>query len=340
MIDLKTNYMGLELKNPVIVGANDLITEPESLKKIEKLGAGAVVFKSLFEEQFQLENLEYYEQKREYEERHAEMITLYPESSKEPQSPVEHLAKLKKAKESVSIPLIASLNAVNEDSWVQFATEIEKTGVDGLELNLYTIPEKSGDKFYDTEKSQIRILEKVKSAVKIPVAVKLSPYYSNPLKFISELEHAGASAFVLFNRLFQPDIDIEAEKLRFPYNLSYPGDNRLPLRFAGLLYGNTKSSVCTSSGIFTGNDVIKMLLAGADCVQVVSTLYQNRLEVLGSILEEIETWMKKKGYKSVNSFRGKLSGKNSENRLPYHRAQYIDFKLSTSAILNKYKTIR
>ena len=339
MISLKTNYMGLELKNPVIVGANDLITEPENLKRIEKLGAGAIVFKSLFEEQFQLENLEYYEQRKEYEERHAEMITLYPESDKEPQQPVEHLMKLKKAKESLSIPLIASLNAVNDESWVNFAVEIEKTGVDGLELNYYTIPEKSGEKYDETEKNQVKILKKVTSAVKIPVAVKLSPYYSNPLKLISELENAGAQAFVLFNRLFQPDIDPEEEKFRFPYNLSSPGDSRLPLRFAGLLYGNTKSSVCTSSGIFTGHDVIKMLLAGADCVQVVSTLYQNHLEVLGSILEDIETWMKKKGYNSIDSFRGKLSGKTSEHKLPYHRAQYIDFRLSTSAILKKYKTI-
>jgi dihydroorotate dehydrogenase (fumarate) len=268
------------------------------------------------------------------------MITLYPNTENEPSKPAHHLMNLKKAKELLSIPLIASLNAVNDESWVQFARDIEQTGVDALELNFYTIPEKSGGRFDETEKNQIKILKNVKSAVKIPVSVKLSPFYSNPLKFISELEQAGADAFVLFNRLFQPDIDVEEEKLRFPFNLSNAEDSRLPLRFAGLLFGNTKSSVCTSSGIFTGNDVIKMILAGADCVQVVSTLYKNRIEVIRSILDDIEKWMKNKGYHSIESFRGKLSGERSENRLPYHRSQYIDFKLSTSAIMKKYKTIR
>ncbi len=339
MISLKTKYMGLDLKNPVIVGANDLTTNPDNLKRIEDQGAAAIVYKSLFEEQIQLENLEIYEIKTEYEERNAEMITLFPDSKKEYTYPVQHLMNLKKAKESVSIPVFASLNAVNDEIWVEYAKEIEKTGVDGLELNFYTLPEKSGDKYEDVEAKQVKTLKMVRAAVKIPIAVKLSPYYSNPLKFISGLEAAGADAFVLFNRLFQPDIDIETEKQHFPYSLSHVEDHRLPLRFAGLLHGNIKSSICTSSGIFSGSDVVKMLLAGADCVQVVSTLYLNQIEVLSSIINDLEEWMDLKGYNSIDSFRGKLSKNKAEDKIPYTRAQYLDFKLSTSAILKKYKAI-
>ncbi len=336
MGSLKTRYMGLELKNPVIAGASDLVSDPDNLKKLEDLGAAAIVYKSLFEEQIQLENLELFELRTEYEERHAEMVTLFPNARQEYVRPVQHLLNLKKAKEAVSIPVIASMNAIADATWVEYAKEIENTGVDALELNFYTLPEKS-DNNYEIETKQIKILKKVKSAIKIPVSVKLSPFYTNPLKFIAELEEAGADAFVLFNRLFQPDIDIEDEKLRFPYSLSNVEDNRLPLRFAGLLYGNTKSSVCTNTGIFTGHDVIKMLLAGADCVQIVSTLYLNQIEVLGSILRDIEKWMDTKGYPDIESFRGKLSRKRTDDKIPYYRAQYIDFKLSTSAILKKYK---
>jgi dihydroorotate dehydrogenase (fumarate) len=331
--------MGLELKSPVIAGASNLTTNIENLKQIEESGAGAIVYKSLFEEQMQLENLELYERKTEYEERHAEMVTLFPESHKDMSYPAQHLVNLKKARETVSIPLIASINAVSEGTWVEYAKEIEKTGVDGLELNFYTTPEKFNDPYEEIEKSQLKTFKKVRANVKIPVAVKLSPFYSNPLKLISDLEKAGADAFVLFNRLFQPDIDISTEEHVYPYSLSNVEDNRLPMRFAGLLHGNIKSSVCTSSGIFRGYDVVKMILAGADCVQVVSTLYLNQIGVIKSIIEELGKWMDSKGYKSLDSFRGKLSKKRLKDTLPYYRAQYLDFQMSTTAILKKYKVI-
>ena len=160
------------------------------------------------------------------------------------------------------------------------------------------------------------------------------------MKLISDLDKAGANGFVLFNRLFQPDIDIDTEQHQFPYNLSNTEDNRLPLRFAGLLYGNTKASICANTGIFNGQDVIKMILAGADCVQIVSTLYLNQIEVIGSILNEIEKWMDSRGYDTIDSFRGKLSQKNSENNLPYHRAQYMDFMMSHIGDFKKYKVIK
>jgi dihydroorotate dehydrogenase (fumarate) len=339
MANLKTRYMGLELKNPIIAGASNLVMDPENLKKIEKSGAGAIVYKSLFEEQIQLENLEMHERITEYDDRNAEMVTIFPGHLKDSSYPVQHLTNLKRAKESVSIPVFASLNALSDDTWVEYAKELEKTGVDGLELNFYATPEKFDKATGEIEKSHVLTLEKVKAAVKIPVAVKLSPFYTNPLNLISNLDNSGADAFVLFNRLFQPDIDITSEKYVFPYSLSNVEDNRLPLRFAGLLYKNTRASVCSSSGIFNGHDVVKMILAGADTVQVVSTLYLNQISVIESMINEIEKWMDSKGYETIDSFRGKLSKDRSEDSLPFHRAQYIDFKMSTSAILKKYKVI-
>lgn len=339
MANLKTMYMGLELKNPVIVGASDMVTNIDNLKKIENAGAAAIVYKSLFEEDIQLENLELYERRTEYEERNSEMITLFPDSKSESGYPKEHFMRLKQAKESLSIPVFASLNAINDKTWVEYAIRAEETGVDGIELNFYTVPEKFGIKVDNIEKHQIKILKEVRSAVRIPVSVKLSPYYTNPLKIISDLDKAGASGFVLFNRLFQPDIDIEAEKHSFPYNLSHKEDNKLPLRFSGLLYDNINGSVCANTGIFSGQDVIKMILAGSDCVQIVSTVYLNKIEVIGSIIQTIEKWMDSKGYTTIDNFRGKLSRKNSQNTLPYHRAQYLDFMMGTTEILKKYKVI-
>jgi dihydroorotate dehydrogenase (fumarate) len=339
MADLRTKYLGLDLKNPVICGASDLVTDIENLKRIENAGAAAIVYKSIFEEHIHLENLELSERKTEYEDRNAEMVTLFPGSGSVSAYPEEHLYKLKRAKDAVSIPVIASLNAVYDKTWVEYAVKLQETGVDALELNFYTVPEKFDRDGEDIEARQVRTLAAVKAAVKIPVAVKLSPFYTNPLKVMSDLDRAGADGLVLFNRLFQPDIDIDTQQHQFPFNLSNPEDKRLPLRFAGLLHGSVKASVCANSGIFSGRDVIKMVLAGADAVEVVSTLYLNQIEVIAKMIQDIEKWMDANNYASLESFRGKLSRKNSMNKLPYHRAQYFDFMSGTSEILKKYRAI-
>ena len=339
MADLRTKYMGIELKNPIIIGASNIVTDIDNLKRIENAGAAAIVYKSLFEEQTQLENLELSERKTEYSERNAEMISLYPESRSGTSDIMDHLVALKRAKDTVSIPVFASINAILNETWVDYAKKIEETGVNGLELNFYSVPEKADSGYEDIEENQIKILRNVKAAVKIPVSVKLSSFHTNPLRHIANLESAGADAFVLFNRLFQPDIDIQSEEHHFPYSLSNSEDNRLPLRFAGLLYGNTAASICTNTGIMNGADVIKMILAGADCVQIVSTVYLNQIEVITSMLKDIEKWMNSKGYKTINSFRGNLSRKKSDNKLPYQRAQYMDFMMTTSQILKKYMII-
>jgi dihydroorotate dehydrogenase (fumarate) len=326
--------MGLELKNPIIMGACNLVTDPDFLKKIEEAGAAAVVYKSLFEEQIQLERLDLSEQLDEYRERNAEMISLFP--SLEHAGPKEFLMNLKKARGVLQIPLIASLNCLYLESWEEYAQLLEKTGVDGLELNLYSTPIDFNLPGIEIIEGQLEIVRTVKRVVSIPVSVKLSPYYTNPLFVIKRMDNLGLNGVVLFNRLFQPDIDIDIEENYFPYNLSVQQDNRLSLRFAGLLYGNINASLCCNTGILTGEDVISMILAGADCVQVVSTIYKNHAEQIGVMLRDITEWMESKKYKTINDFRGKLSRKNTTDPFAYKRAQYVDILLRSEEIFKRY----
>lgn len=333
-MDLSTTYLGLKLKNPIIVGASNLVTDLNFLKKLEEAGASAIVYKSLFEEQIQLENLENYQAEEDYGTRHAEMGSMFPSSVDA--GPAEFLFNLAKARQSLKIPLIASLNAVYDDTWYEYAKKIEETGVDAIELNFYAAPREFDIDDNSILQEQLDTLEGVKKAVKIPVSVKLSPFYTNPLYCIGELDKKGADGFVLFNRLFQPDIDIDKEGLHYPYMLSNEEDNRLPLRFAGLLYGNIKGNICSNTGIFTGKDVIKMIFAGADCVQVVSTIYKHGPKQIGKILEEIEEWMKGKKYLSLADFRGKLAKINIKDPYAYQRAQYVDILMRSNEIFKKY----
>lgn len=334
MADLKTSYMGIELKNPVIVGASNLVNSIENVKKIEEAGAGAIVYRSLFEEQIQLENAQLDDKLSEYSERNAEMINLFPNI--EHAGPEEHLFNLARVKKTVKIPVIASLNAMINESWIDYAKRIEEMEVDALELNFYYVPRDIDFDGHTLIAQQVETLKAVKNAVKIPVSVKLSPFYANPLNLVSKLDAAGADGCVLFNRLFQPEIDMDKEEHFTPLNLSTPEDNRLPLRFAGLLHGNIKASLCSNTGIFTGKDVAKMILAGADCVQVVSTIYKNKIEYISTILKDLESWMDGKGYKSLDDFKGKLSNKNINDPFVYKRAQYIDLLLKSDEILVKY----
>ena len=334
MADLTTKYMGLNLKNPIIVGASNFVKDLDNIKKIEEAGAAAIVYKTLFEEQIELERLQLSEELNQYNERHAEMISLFPDI--EHAGPTEHLMHLRKTVESVTIPVIASLNCTFEESWLEYAKLIEQTGVNAIELNFYSIP---GD-FKKEEKTiineQLDVVNHVKKSLKIPVSVKLSPFYTNVLNVVQMMYFEGVDGFVLFNRLFQPDIDIEKEEHFFPYHLSHPDDLRLPLRYVGLLHGEIRGSICASTGIFTGEDVIKVLLAGTDCVQVVSTLYKNGFGQIGTMLNEITTWMDSKKYDNLDSFRGKLSKKTLKDPFAYKRAQDVDILMKSEEIFKKY----
>ncbi len=277
------------------------------------------------------------EELTEYEERNAEMTTLFPDL--EHAGPKEHLYNVEKLVKSVDVPVFASLNAIYEPTWVEYAKELEKTGVAGLEINLYAVPgyfEVSGESI---EEKQVQIVKAVKKAVKIPVSVKISMFYTNPLNFIKKIDEAGADAYVLFNRFFQPEIDIDKEEYHYPWELSNPKDHMVSLRYAGLLYGNLEGSVCASRGIYDANDVIKMILAGADVVQVVSTIYRNSPSVVSDILMDLNRWMDDKGYKSLDDFRGKLSRKNMKNPFTYQRAQYVDILTHSESIFKKYPMV-
>ena len=334
-MNLSTKYLGLTLKNPIIVGASNLVTDLEMLKKLEEAGASAIVYKSLFEEQIQLENLEMHQSLTEYSERNAEMVSLFPESAFEV-GPEEFLAKFAEAKKALNIPLIASLNAVYDETWYSYAKKLEEAGADAIEINFYAVPIDFDVDGRGILNEELDVIEGIKKAVSIPVSVKLSPFYTNQLYTISEMDKRGADGFVLFNRLFQPDINIDTEKHHFPYNLSHEQDNRLALRFTGLLYDNIEADICASNGVFSGADVIKMILAGANAVQLVSTIYKNGPKQITRMLDEIEAWMTTKQYTSLDEFRGNLSNKKTKDPFTYRRAQYVDILMKSDEIFKSY----
>ena len=264
------------------------------------------------------------------------MVSLFPKL--EHAGPKEYLMNLKAAKQSVSIPVFASLNAIYKETWVEYAQLIAETGVDGIELNFYAIPNDFADTSENIEKRQIDILKAVKEKVNIPVAVKLSPYYTSLLNFVSGLDKAKADGIVLFNRLFQPEIDIYNEKQFFPYDLSSPSDNKVAMRYMGLLYGNVNLGLCANGGIYTGDDVAKQLLVGANAVQIVSALYKTQ-GAIGKILEDLEKWMGKRNYSKIEDFRGKMSKMNINEPYAYKRAQYIDILMNSDNIFKKYPVV-
>lgn len=334
-MDLSTTYLGLKLKNPIIVGASNLVTDLSILSKLEKAGAAAVVYKSLFEEQIHLENLELDRGLTDYDDRNAEMTSLFPADMYEA-GPEEFLMHFKEARKSLSIPLIASLNCIYDDTWYEYAKQLEEAGADALELNFYNNPRDFDMEGRSILNEELDTIEGVKATVKIPVSVKLSPFYTNPMYTINEMDKKGADGFVLFNKLFQPDINIELEEMHFPYNLSTEHESRLPLRYIGIMYNEVKADLCANRGIFTGEDVIKMILAGANVVQVVSTLYKHGPAQITRMLEEMEIWMAKKQYNNLGEFRGKLSRKNINDPFAYRRAQYVDILMKSKQIFKNF----
>lgn len=334
MADLSTTYMGIKIKNPIVLGASNLVSDIDQLKKAEQAGVSAIVYKSLFEEQIQLESLQFEEELHEYDYRSAEMEKIFPEI--EHAGPKEHLLALKKAKNELTIPVIASLNAIYSPTWVEYAKMLVETGVDGLELNFYRIPISADANAKMIEEHQIKVLKEVKAAVKIPVSVKISSFYTNPLAFVSKLYQAGANGVVLFNRFFQPDINIDSEEFDFPWELTRKGDYQVTLRYVGLVYNKINSSIIASRGIKTSADAIKMILAGANAVQMVSAFYENGVSYATTVIDEMQKWMEIKGYNNLDDFRGKLSKDRLNDEFVYKRAQYIDILKNSDQILKKY----
>ncbi len=325
MANLQANYMGIPLKNPLVVGACSMTAHMDSIKKIEEAGAGAVVIQSLFEEQINMQKLRMDEELTISDNLDAEIQDLFPEIKHA--GPEEHLMWVRKSKEAVGIPVVGSLNCITPATWAEWAVRMEQTGVDALELNFFAIPVDFSRSADEIEAEQLDALRQVKEKVKIPVSVKLSPFYTSPLDIVSKMDKVGVGGFVLFNRLFHPSFNIEKETGQYPFNLSTSNDHRMALRFAGLLHGKINGSICASNGVHTGEDAIEVLLAGADVFQAVSTLYRNRITVIESILKEIESWMDRKGYQRLEDFRGKLSVDKTPDKWTYRRAQYVKMLL-------------
>lgn len=240
-----------------------------------------------------------------------------------------------KAKEAVNIPVIASLNAVNKDTWIEYAKLLEKTGVDALECNLFASPKEPQHESASIELEQIELIKELVKTISIPISVKLSFSYTNPLNVIQRMDETGVSAFVLFNRLFEPDIDAKQESRIFPLNLSHATDHRLPLRYAGLLEGAIKADICSSTGISSGEEMAKMILAGATAVQSVSALLRHKVAHIKTLLKELDEWMEAHGYSTLSAFRGNLSRRNSNDPWAYTRSQYVKLMMSSQEILSK-----
>ncbi len=331
MVNTKVRYMGLELKNPFIAGASSMTSKMEPLQRLEEAGAAAVVISSLFEEQIQLESFLLEEDLHKYDNLYSEMTSLFPEVKHA--GPEEHLLWVRRAREALGIPVIASLNAVNRQTWVHYAGLLAQTGADALELNFYATPTSFEQTGAEIEKEQIEILKEIRGSVKLPISVKLSPFYTNPLHFIKQLDGIGVNGFVLFNRFFQPDLDVDGMKNLILHNLSSETAHRLPLRYAGLLHGKLKGDICSSSGIMTGKDAVKLILAGAACVQVVSTLFRNKVSRLTAMIRELEAWMDSKGHKDVDSFRGSMDNEHNPDPWVYTRAQYVRLLMKPEKII-------
>ena len=332
-ISLSTYYGGLTLKNPIVIGSSNIVTDLNNLVKLEEAGAAAIVYKSLFEEQIELESYKMDEMNESFSNWDAEHTTFFP--SARHAGPTEHLRQLKEARSKIKIPLIGSLNCINDESWLTYALKMEDTGIDGLELNFYNNNLDYSTSSEVIEEKQIKTIELVRAGVRLPLFVKLSPFYTNTLRIISKMDNVNVDGFVLFNRLFQPDIDIEAEQHHYPYIFSSENDNRLALRYAGLLHKKIKGTIICNTGILNGKDVVKMMLAGAQAVQVVSAVYKKGINTITHMLEEMESWMTKKGYDSLDDFQGKLAKENLADPFAYKRAQYVDI-LMKSEIFMQY----
>lgn len=332
MADLSTTYMGVKLSNPIIVGACGMTANLETIRQIDWVGAGALVTKSLFEEQIQLKHFKFDEDREKYGYRHPEMIEVGP--TLEFQGPKEHLMWVREAKRAVDIPVFASLNAVNRETWLEYAQRLAETGVDGLECNFFAAPRDPGKSGSEIEDEQVALVAELKNTIALPLSIKLSPFYTNILEVVHRMDQAGADAFVLFNRMFELDIDLHTETTMAPFAFSDGIAGRLPLRYTALLEGAISADLCCSSGIDDGEQALKMILAGAKAVQVVSALYGLGLTHIRTMLETMRQWMEAKNHKSLAGLRGKLSQRHLSQPNLYSHGQYASLLMHPETIVN------
>jgi dihydroorotate dehydrogenase (fumarate) len=322
-MDLTTHYLGLKLRSPLVISASPLSEDVDNIKRMEDAGASAVVLYSLFEEQLRQDRLELNQNLQQGTESFAESLTYFPDTEEYHLGPEEYLKHIADAKKATRIPIIASLNGSSVGGWTEYARQIQQAGADALELNIYYIPMDMDIPGGVVEDIYIDILRAVKANVTIPVAVKLSPFFSSFANMARRLDQAGANGLVLFNRFYQPDIELESLEVKPNILLSTPMAARLPMRWIALLYGRVKASLAASSGIHRGSDALKMLLAGADVTMLCSTLLRHGIPQIALIERDLTTWLEEHEYDSVQQLKGSLSQKSCAEPAAFERAQYM-----------------
>jgi len=323
-MDLSVSYLGLKIKNPIVVGSSSLTASVENLKKIEKSGAGAVVLKSIFEEEIYNEYSSILEKEKNQELPDYNYLDYYDYKIKE-DNIKKYLQLIKDAKNALKIPVIASCNCVSSWEWCFFAKKIEEAGADAIELNMFILPSDFTKTCDGIEKTYFKHIDKITKAVNIPVSVKLSYHFADLAAFVKRVSETKVDGVVLFNRFFHPDFDIDNFQIVPSNVLSRSSDLAISLRWMSILSGRVSSDLIASTGVHDGASVIKEILAGADAVQVVSALYKQGIEIIGDMIEEIKAWMEKHGFENIDDFKGKMSQINSPNPAEYERVQFMRY---------------
>ncbi len=323
MTDLSTTYLGLKLKNPLVASASPLSKKLERAKKLEEAGVSAIVMYSLFEEQILHETLELDHYLTRGTDSFAEALTYLPDGGMYAVTPEKYLTQVTAMKKALRIPVIGSLNGVSKGGWTSYAKKIQDAGADALELNLYYLVTDPELKSEDVEAAQIDLVAEVRSAISIPLAVKISPFVTSLPNFAKRLVDAGANGLVLFNRFYQPDFDLGELDIVHNLDLSTSSDLRLPLRWISILYGKVNADFALTSGVHTGKDVIKSMMAGAKVAMTASTLLHHGEQAIAPILSDIKEWMKERDYESIEQMQGSMSQKNVREPAAFERANYM-----------------
>lgn len=322
-MNLSTNYMGLSLKNPLVVSPSPLCQEIDSIRKMEDSGAAAVVLHSLFEEQITLESQELDRYLTQGTESYAESLSYFPDLGNYRIGPEEYLEHVRQAKDAVDIPIIGSLNGVSTGGWIEYAKAIEDAGAHALELNIYYIPTSVEMTSQQVEGMYTDLVRNVKKSIDIPVAVKLNPYFSSMPQMARQLDVAGADALVLFNRFYQPDLDLENLQVAPNLELSTSSELRLRLRWVAILFGHILADMAITGGVHTAEDALKAIMAGANVAMMTSALLVNGIEHLAKVQAGMEQWMEKHKYESISQMRGSLSQRSIAEPAAFERANYM-----------------
>ena len=323
MTDLSTTYLGLNLKNPLVASASPLSKKLDRARKLEEAGISAIVMYSLFEEQIIHESLELDHYLNRGSESFAEALSYLPDGGLYGITPEKYLNQVAGLKKALSIPVIGSLNGVSKGGWTSYARKIEEAGADALELNLYFIPTDLDMKSNDIEDMQVELVAEVKSAINIPLAVKISPFVTSIPNFVKRLVDAGADGMVLFNRFYQPDFDLNELEIVHSLDLSTSSDLRLPLRWISILHGKVNADFALTSGVHSHQDVLKAMMAGAKVAMTASNLLHHGEQVIGQVLSDLEAWMKEREYESIQQMQGSMSQQSVKEPAAFERANYM-----------------